>query len=473
MIEGSAVDKIASFAVHIDSRAIPSKAFHIAKNAILDCVGVTIAGAREPGAQILTRHIKAMEAKGDAGIIGAAFKTAADLAAWANGCAAHALDYDDTFPNSSGYNFHPTAPILPAILALAEGKQASGQDVLTAYVCGVEVEFCLGAAIGRSCSEAGWHPTAILGLMGAVVASARMLKLDLFQTKMAIGIAGSMAGGLMRNSGSMTKPLHAANAARNGVLAALLAERGYTSNENILDGKQSFGELYGGRGTLPLAEAMESLGQDWSLLSKGIALKPYPCCRGAHPSIDAALFLRRSGRMVPEQIESLTCRTAPRIAEILAFNRPGTGSEAKFSLQYCVAKSLTKGPLRMEDFTDEQVRGPAIEALISKVKYEHPKGWPGGADLTQEVIISLKGGTRYSKKVNIPRGEPENPMTEVELADKFKNCTENQIGDLRTAQLLQMLLHLDRLPRVADLTNLIVFNRSEPHASKDSYFPNS
>ena len=219
MAEENAVEKIAAFIVDTDRDSIPSEAFRTAKSAILDWTGVAIAGTQESSARILGRYIKTMEAKDESGVIGGGFKTTADLAAWANGCAGHALDFDDTFPSSSGYNFHPTAPILPAILALAEKKQASGRVVLAAYVCGVEVEFCLGAAIGRSGSEAGWHPTAILGLIGATAASAKMLNLDLFRTKMAIGIASSMAGGLMRNSGSMTKPLHAGNAARNGLVA--------------------------------------------------------------------------------------------------------------------------------------------------------------------------------------------------------------------------------------------------------------
>jgi 2-methylcitrate dehydratase PrpD len=461
MAEDKAAEKIEAFVVNTDYHSIPPEALRIAKNALLDCIGVTVAGVREPASKILTEHVKNMETKGEAGIIGGGFKATADLAAWVNGSTGHALDYDDTFPNSSGYNFHPTVPILPAILALAERKQASGKEVLTAYICGVEIEFCLGAVIGRSSSEVGWHPTAILGLMGATAASAKMLNLDIPRTRMAIGIASSMTGGLMRNSGTMTKAMHAGNAARNGILAALLAERGFTSHDNILDGNQGFFHIYGGQNISVLTDKLEELGHDWNILSKGIAFKPYPCCRGAHSSIDAILRLREAHHICSDQVAAVNCRTSPRITEMLAFHRPKTGFEGKFSLEYCVAKSLGKGTLQLVDFTDEKVNDPTIQDLMAKVNYEHPKGWPKGTDLTQEVVVSLKNGREYSQKISIPKGEPENPMTEKELLEKFRSCAEKRLSAARMVEVWEMLCNLDSLDRISDLMNLLVFDVNE------------
>ncbi len=246
-MEMGATEKIVNFIIETDYEHIPKGAIAVAKNAILDYLGVTVAGSSEPVARIIAGQVRQMGAAGEAGVVCQNFRTSCDLAAWINGAASHALDYDDTFPAPVvGYNLHPTVAVLPAVLALGEKYEVSGSDILAAYIVGIEVLFRAGASIGRYTSEVGWHPTPILGVEGAVAATAKILKLNAWQIQMALGIASSLAGGLSRNYGTMTKPLHAGSAARNGVVAALLARNGFTAIPGILEGEFSFYNMFSG-----------------------------------------------------------------------------------------------------------------------------------------------------------------------------------------------------------------------------------
>jgi 2-methylcitrate dehydratase PrpD len=469
IMEIGATQKIADFVNNIDYGSIPQEAINIAKNGIRDCIGVAVAGANEPIAKILTKYAKEIGAKGEAGVICGGFKTTVDLAAWVNGAIGHDLDYDDSFPNLIGFNFHPTVVTLPPVLTLAEKHELSGKDLLTAYICGVEIEFVLGEGIGKYISELGWHPTPIIGVIGAAVASAKILKLNASETKMAIGIASSLAGGLMRNTGSMTKPMHAGYAARNGVIAAQLTKSGFTSNQNILEERFGFCDLFSGSRVSSLTDQVQRLGQDWKIISKGISFKPYPCCRGSHSSIDAALYLREKYKIHPDDIETVTCRTSPSIPQLLPFHRPQKGSEGKFSLEYCVATSFLRGKPRIEDFSDERVNDPKVQTLLSKVNYLHPEGWVEGPDLMQEVAIKLKNGEQYSCKVSLPKGEPENPMTNDELMEKFRNCVEEVLPKAKSEYVSQMVNNLHSFDNIFNLMDILTYEVKEGQQRKDLY----
>jgi 2-methylcitrate dehydratase PrpD len=456
-VEMKLSQKIADFIVDLDYASIPPEAVEIAENAICDCIGVAVAGADESIAEILAAQVRQMGAAGKAGVICRGFKTSTDLAAWMNGTLSHALDYDDSFSNSAGYNHHPTATLLPALLAIAETYETSGKEVLTAYICGVEIEFGFGASIGRHCSELGWHPTPILGTIGATCASAKMLKLNPSQIRAAMGIASSFAGGLMRNAGSMTKPMHAGNAVRNGLFAALLAKGGLTSNEDILEGELGFLHLFSGQRVRTLIDEGHGLGRDWKIVSPGISFKPYPCCRGTHPSIDGALSLKEKQKIKTDEVKSVICKTSPMIPRLVPYHRPKTGPEGRFSLEYCVATSLLRGKPRIEDFTDESVNDSAVQDLLSRVNYAHPPSWPTGPDLTQEVVIQLKNHVEYSCQVRFPKGEPENPMTRDELWDKFKNCVGRALSPIRSEHVRQAILSLRSSDNIAALMNTLTY----------------
>ena len=456
-MEIGATEKIANFIIETDYEHIPKEAIAIAKNAILDYLGVTVAGSNEPVVGIMAEQVRQMGAADEAGIVGQNFRTSSDLAAWINGTASHALDYDDTFPAPVvGYNLHPTVAVLPAVLALGEKYEVSGSDILTAYIVGIEVIFRAGASIGRYTSEVGWHPTPILGTIGAVAASAKILKLNAWQIQMALGIASSLAGGLSRNYGTMTKPLHAGNAARNGVVAALLARDGFTANPGILEGEFSFYNMFsGGKVTEPTNEEQD-LGNNWNIISKGIAFKPYPCCRGAHSSVDSMLHLRSEYKIRTDEVAAIVCKTSPLMYWVLRYHQPKTGLEGKFSLEYCVAVALLRGKVSLGDFTNEKVNEAEVQDLIPQVSYLHPKDWPTGHDLTQEVVVKLKNGTEYSHKVTLPKGEPMNPMGYEELSAKFRDCVRVSLPQTEIEQVLEMVKNLESLDSIARLMGILM-----------------
>jgi len=453
-LEGT--EKVAQFIAETDFESIPKEAVGIARNAILDWVGVAIAGSNEPVTRILAGQVKRMGAIGEAGVIGKAFRTSSDLAAWVNGTASHALDYDDTIAEAAGYNFHPTVPILSAVLALGEKVGASGKDILTAYVVGIEVESRVGAATGRYTSEMGWHLTSVLGTIGAVAASARVLKLNVGQVRMALGIASSLAGGLLQNFGTMTKPLHAGNPAKNGVVAATLAQDGFTANESMMEGNFAFCSMFSGGKVSGLENKEQDLGKTWHIVSPGIALKAYPCCRSTHSSIDACLYLRNVLGADVGQVVKIICRTSPHHLNLARFHRPKSAYEGKFSIPYCIATALLRGKVLLEDFTEERVADPEAQALLSRVDYRHPEEYRRNPmSLAQEVVVQLGNGAEYSCKVDAPKGDPQNPMTDEELSAKFIDCARLSLPQVEIEKVLERVTHLESLDNISELMKIL------------------
>ena len=451
-------EKLAKFIAETDFEYIPKEAVHVAKKAILDWVGVTIAGANEPVARILAEQVKRMGAIGEAGVICRAFRTSTDLAAWVNGTASHALDYDDTFPNAAGYNFHPTVPILSAVLALAEKMSVSGKDVLTAYIVGIEVESRIGASMGRYSSEIGWHPTPVIGTMGAVAASANILKLNMQRVRMALGIASSLSSGLLQNFGTMTKPLHAGNSAKNGIVAALLAKNGFTGNESIMERNFGFCSMFSGGKVNGLGKNEQDLGKTWHIISPGISFKPYPCCRSTHSSIDASLYLRNAPGFDASQVVKIICKTSPQHLKLARFHRPKSAYEGKFSIPYCIAAALLSGKVLLEDFAEEKVSDPEAQALLSKVEFLHPGEYhEDPMSLAQEVVLKLSNGAEYACRVDTPKGDPQNPMTEDELSMKFKDCARMSLPQIEIEKVLEMLGKLESLDNISELMKTITY----------------
>ena len=335
----------------------------------------------------------------------------------------HALDFDDTIPASVHYNLHPSVGIIPAVIALGEKYKLSGSQVLASYIVGLEVQYRVGLAMGQHVAPSGWHSTGILGSIGAAAAAANLLNLNADQTRMAIGINGSLTCGMVRNLDTMTKPMHAGNAARNGVVSALLAKIGYGANPDILDGKFSFCNMFSGYKSKELGNHADNLGQQWDIVTRGLLFKPWPCCRATHGNIEAVLNIREMPGMDVDQIESIVSKTHPIIPVFASRHQPQNGYEGKFSIGYCMAVALTSGQVVLEDFTDEKVKDPVRQALAAKCSYVHPEGWGvGTVDPKVEVTIKLKNGREFSNLVVLPKGEPENPLTDTELGNKFRNC---------------------------------------------------
>ena len=314
---------------------------------------MTLAGASEP-ASLIVRQVVAAEGGDACGVFGTPVRASMSGAALANGTAAHALDYDDMCFVSLA---HPSAPLVPAVLAAAESERLTGRAVLDAYVVGFEIEARLGRLMNPRHYQRGWHCTSTLGTIGAAAAVSRLLGLDARTAGHALAIAASEASGLKENFGTMVKPLHAGLAARNGVLAALLARGGMTASELALDGPQGFLHAMDSEGHA-LDDAIADLGARWEILDTGITVKLYPSCAGTHPSLDAILDLRRREGFTADDVERIDIDVDSIVPTILIYDRPATGLEGKFSLPFCAAAAVVFGRVGIDTFDAASLTNP-------------------------------------------------------------------------------------------------------------------
>jgi 2-methylcitrate dehydratase PrpD len=452
--------KVAEFICNTSVDSIPKEAYTAAKIALLDHLGVAITGSNEDCSKLIIAYVKEQNSKKEASVICQKFKTSAELAALANGTAGHALDYDDTIVSSVHYNLHPSVPIFPAALALGEKYNLSGAKVLSGYIVGLEVQYRVGLAMGQRIAPSGWHSTAILGTIGSLAAAANLLQLNENQTRMALGISGSLTGGMVRNLDTNTKPMHAGNAARSGIFAATLAKSGFGANPSILDDQFSFCGVFSEGKILDIGNNADNLSKQWDIIARGLTYKPYPCCRAIHASIEAVQNLREMYKFSAAQVDSIVCKTHPVIPIFASRHKPLTGYEGKFSVGYCLAAAILTGNVLLEDFTDEKVNDPERQALTSKVSFVHPPGWgTGTVDLKAEVIIKLKNGQEYSYLVNDPKGEPGNPMSDEEFLGKFKNCAGMMFKDNQIDKIIDLVMHLDKQNDLSDLMNVLTFKK--------------
>jgi 2-methylcitrate dehydratase PrpD len=431
-----------------ETKRVPEEAIAQAKRALLDTLGVTLAGSREESARIVAGWARDGGGREEATLLGQRVRVPAAEAALANGTAAHALDYDDVNLPMRG---HPSAPLLPAALATAETPGRSGRDLLAAFVLGFEVEARLGRAIGEAHYALGWHATSTLGTLGAAAASAQLLGLDAGRSQMALGIAASLASGLQQNFGTMTKPLHAGWAARNGVVAAELAGRGFTADPRALEGESGLLRAMSGGAEVDF-EPLAALGDPFEITSSGIGVKLYPCCYAVHRSLDAALDLRAQQRIDPGAIARVRVEVSRGALLPLREEPPATGLEGKFSLGYCLAAALADGRVGLATFTDEAVRRPAARELMAKVEAREgaePGAFPIGG--YAEVGIVLRDGSEHSLRVDTPRGDPSRPLSWDELAGKFRDCAANVLPTQAVERTLSTVERLEELPNLGGL----------------------
>jgi len=430
----------------------PPLAVAAAGRAILDCLGVMLAGSEERSARIVQTVALAEGGAPLCTIVGTGRRTGAVWAALCNGTAAHALDFDDTNFTLLG---HPSAPVLAAALAAGELALVDGQALLHAFLLGFEVETTIAAVINPAHYEHGWHATATLGTLGAAAAAARLLGLDAAQIRTALAIAASQSSGLKENFGTMTKPFHAGHAARSGVLAALLAREGWTASERALEGPQGFFNVLGAGVRRP--EALDSLGAPWKILTSGVAVKPYPSCACTHSIIDGALELGRVHRIRPDDVSEITVGVSGLVPKILIHSDPHTGLEAKFSAEFSAAAALCDGRVGMATFQDDKVQDPAIRALMSRVKMRVDPDIPGDGEryMWTRVTVRLTDGRSWSIGPREVPGHPSHPLTPEALGDKFDECAGLVLPRDRVESLRQMLESLDTCPDLRSLTAIL------------------
>lgn len=442
-------DELARFVVESSFEAMPAAAVEAAKKAILDCFGVTLAGAATSEGRIMAAFVEDVGGNPTSTVIAAGMRTSPPWAALANGTMGHAEDFDDSAYPMLG---HPSVPVLPAVLALGEPREASGKDVVTAYLVGFETESKLGRALIPSGHyQRGWHATGTLGTMGAAAASARVLGLDQRKTRMALGIAASQVSGIRQNFGTMTKPFHAGHAARSGVVAAMLAEKGFTAHDSIIEEQLGFCNVFKGDNPYNLSDITGGLGETFEIVDSGIAFKLYPSCHETHDAIDSTLELRRKHDLRPEYVASIDYSVSELIQTVAFYTEPGTGLEGKFSIEYCIARALHDGKVALDDFTDEKVKQPEVRHTMKKIR-RHLDPSIRGLSGTEMVVTLADGREIRHRSSEILKGFPQQPLTQEELAAKYANCARLVLSPQDVERSLQLLGSLEE---VEDITLLM------------------
>lgn len=452
-----ATARIARFVVETEFQKIPSEAIKMAKTALLDCLGVALAGSKESSARICAEIARQEHAKEESSVIGQGFKSSAMQAAFANGTAAHALDFDHSFTLMG----QPTAPIIPAIISLGESLGSSGRRCLEAYVAGFETITKLVMSL-RQRSEDGWHPPSSFGSFGAGVACAKLQGLNQSQVETTLGTAASMASGLVCNFGTMSKPLHVGLGARNGVVAAKLAQSGFTANKQAIEARLGFYEVFY-PGAEPDKRPLEELGTVYELINSGIRIKPYPCGGLTHPAIDGVLEFKTKNGITAEMVESIDVGVARHTFERIVFRVPQNGLQGKFSMPYLLARAIIDGRLFLDAFTDSAVRDENVLRLAERVQMRlDPDLQPTALGSRPcKVTIRLRDGRSFSRQIDYAKGSREAPMTAEELKEKFVGCARQALDDSSIERIIEDVEHLETLQDIRPLCRLLMgANRS-------------
>jgi 2-methylcitrate dehydratase PrpD len=417
----SGVPALADF---IAGAPVPVAARERAATAFTDTIGVMLAGVGEPAARI-AQSFAAEDGAGQCRVVGTPITTSPELAALANGVAAHALDYDDMCFVSLA---HPSCALVPAILAAGEIADATLHTLLDAYVVGFEVEGRFGTVMNpRHYHHRGWHCTSSIGTVGAAAAAARVMGLDAHAVRHALGIAGSAACGVKENLGSMVKPLHAGMAARNGVMAARLAQRGLTASVHAIDGPQGY--LAAMDSEQPSLDfVVTDLGRRWEIVESGVTVKLYPSCAATHPPLDALIALVRREGFTADEIAAIVVDVDSMTPRLLIHPDPANGLEAKFSLPFCAAAAVVYPRIGIDTFEVDQIRHPQVQSLMPRVSLRVNTAFDAAAPLSQSrVTVRLRDGREWSQPADGARGYPGR-LSEQELAAKFVDCATRRLG---------------------------------------------
>ena len=451
----SIIERLTEYVTAESFRRLPEATVIAARRAMLDSLGVMLAGSGEGTAERARALIAHRASSGEATVAGTPLRAAVEDAALVNGTAAHALDYDDVQLSLSG---HPSVPVLPAALALAEREHASGQDLLTAFVIGVEIEAKLGRAMNPTLYEVGWHATSTLGVFGAAAAVAKLLGLSRERTAHALAIAASMASGIKANFGTDCKPWHVGHATRCGLEAALLARAGFTGNPRALEHVDGFGSTYGAASKPEWDLATMNLGAPHEIVDPGIGVKRYPACASTHQALDATLDLMETHAIDPAAVDAVDCAVYYLAPHQLIYDRAETGLQGKFSMPYCVSVALLDRTVGLAQFQDERVRRPDVQGLMPKVRmFVHPEQTTRESFATRfsEVTITLRGGRKLTQRVDQAKGQPKKPLTDAELDVKFRDCAARVLPREQGDSLLAAMRQLESVSDVAAVARLM------------------
>jgi len=437
-------ESLSHFVVRSRFEDFSEEVIETSKKCLLDWIGVAIGGMSDSSVGKIIDLVKEIGGKKQASVLGHGFKTTLLNAALINGTMSHVLDFDDAH---SGSRSHPSAPLLPALLAISEYHQLGGKDFMTAFVIGFEVSTRIGLGLEKTYYERGWHATSVLGRFGSAVGVGKLLRLNQKQIAYAMGLAATQAGGLRKVFGTMGKPFHAGKASMDGMLSALLALRGFNATEDILDGTSGFIQLLSPEHDHH--QITQGLGRNFQV--RQISFKPYAACLLIHPVIDGLISMREKHGLELDSIDRINLDVSPLCLTVTDKENPKTGLEGKFSLYFCGALALSDGKVLESQFTPEKLKDHRIRNLMKKISAL-------GNDLLKEsearIVIQLKNGTRLKGMVSAPKGAPKKPMSFDEIVEKFNDLTQSLLTDHQRNEIVLIVQHLERMKNPSTLLKL-------------------
>ena len=448
---------------------LPEKALESAKIAILDTVGVTLAGSCEEAPKIAERALGADVSNGPCLIFGSARRTTSLSAALINGVAAHVLDFDDSSDTLGG---HPSVPILPALLALAEEIDASGREVLLAYVAGFETETRIARSVNFDHYRKGWHPTTTLGIFGTAAACSRLLNLPQEIVATALSLSVSMAAGVKASFGTMTKSLHVGHCSRDGLFATLLAKQGFTAHSEAFEHKQGFFNVFNGAGTFDSEKILDHWADPLDIVEPGVAIKQYPCCGSTHPALDAVIEIVRTHRIEPDDVSQIDAWIHARRLEHTNRPAPQSALEAKFSLQYCVARALMHSRVVLEYFEGNFFRDLDVRRIMQRVRVQPYTEAQFDADnhFGSEVKITMVNGQTYSAKVQNALGRTSsNPLPQERLRKKFEDCAGRVLSPDHVEKVYASIGDLEHFGSMRELMLMIATEVTSTNTIRSSF----
>ena len=435
----NATESLAQFIADTSYDRLPGAVVEAAKIAILDGVSTMVAGSAQDLAVIIGEYVKELGGAPRSSVVGWGFKTNAPSAAFANGVFGHCLDFEiQGYPPT-----HGTSSCLPAALALSEGQGVSGKTLIEAYVVGWEIQGRLRAASAKATNPA-FHPPGLVGPFGGAAAGAKVLGINPYQTRMAIGIAASRTGGLTANTGTMVKSTHPGNAARMGVEAAMLARAGYTANEEVLEAPNGYAAALF-QGDLEWEILTKDLGRSYRLVDPGFDVKRFPAQIHMQNPVQAVLDLCQRHGLQANMVDSITIEMRGRGH---SGPLPKSGLDGKFSVEYCAALALLDGHVGIDSFTDQRRFSPDMEDTLRKVRVESRDQGPGVVRATAQ----LKDGRTLSEECQGYRGSAHNPMSRQERLEKVRACLRRVLADQDLERLIALL---EDLEKVADVTTIM------------------
>jgi 2-methylcitrate dehydratase PrpD len=413
---------------------------------LLNWVGVAIGGSHHETVDIAVAALAPFSGPAQASLCGRHERFDIMNAAFINGVSSHIFDYDDTHLKTI---IHPAGPVASAILALAEMQPVSGKDFLNALVLGVETECRIGNAVYPNHYDVGWHITGTAGVFGAAAAAGKLLKLSEQQMVWALGLAASQPVGLRESFGSMNKSFNPGRAASNGIFAAVLASKNYTSSDGMIEAKRGWANTISTK--QDYGEITSDLGTRYETALN--TYKPFACGIVLHPAIDAAIQLRNENRLTADQIERIDLKVHPLVLELTGKKTPQAGLEGKFSIYHAVAVAVVEGAGGEKQFSDRAVKDPAVLSLRGKV---NPVITPGIDTAQVDMTIVLKDGRQLHKYIAHAVGSVEVPMTDRQLEAKFADLADGIIPAPMIRRVMDACWNVESLPDAAEIARMSV-----------------